>query len=250
MIIVKTAKEIEILRQGGALLARILYKVIDNVMPGVTTQELNDYAEELIRQNKAQPSFKNYQNFPAALCASVNEQVVHAIPRSDVVLRQGDIIGLDLGIWYEGRCTDMARTVPVGTVSAQAMKLLRTANKALDEGIRQVIPGHRIGDISAAIQVVSEKGGYSVVRTLFGHGVGRKVHEEPRIPNFGQPNTGPMLKPGMVIAIEPMLAIGQPQVKTASDGWSIATVDGSLTAHAEDTVAVTDDGYEILTRKQ
>jgi len=248
MILIKTAKEIDRLRKGGAILANILHKVIARVKPGITTQELNSYAEELIRQNNAQPSFKNYQNFPASLCTSVNEQIVHAIPRPKVVLKRGDIIGLDLGIWYEGKCTDMARTVPVGAISVQAKKLIRITNKALDRGIEQVKPGRKVGDISATIQTIAESNDYSVVRTLFGHGVGRKVHEEPRIPNFGKPNTGPILKPGMVLAIEPMLTLGQPQVQTASDGWSIATVDGSLTAHAEDTIAVTDEGYEVLTK--
>ncbi|MDD5342237.1 MAG: type I methionyl aminopeptidase [Patescibacteria group bacterium] len=248
MIKQKTAEEIERLRQGGTILARILNNVITAVKPGVSTKELNDLSEKLIREAHAKPSFKNYQGYPASLCASVNSQVVHAIPSPKQILREGDIITLDLGIWYQGLCTDMARTAVVGKISKDVKKLVEVTKEALRIGTAQVKPGNRIGDISAAVQKYVESNSFSVIRTLFGHGVGYQVHEEPRIPNFGQAKTGPLLQPGMVIALEPMVAIGQPDVKTADDGWSVEMADGSWAAHCEDTIVVTEQGFEVLTK--
>ncbi len=248
MISIKNQREIEFLRQGGKILARVLNTVMATVRPGVSTQELNDLAEKLILEAGAEPSFKNYQGFPAVLCTSVNEQVVHAIPRPDVIIRDGDIIGLDLGLWYKGLCTDMARTVGVGHISNENRRLIRVTERALGKALAQVSPGNRIGDISAAVQRWVESQGFSVVRSLFGHGVGYAVHEEPRIPNYGRPHTGPVLETGMVLAIEPMVTVGHYDVHTADDGWSISTRDRSLAAHTEDTVVVTDDGCEILTK--
>ncbi|MFA5106825.1 MAG: type I methionyl aminopeptidase [Patescibacteria group bacterium] len=248
MISIKNQREIECLRQGGKILARVLNTVMAAVRPGVSTQELNDLAEKLILEAGAEPSFKNYQGFPAVLCTSVNDQVVHAIPRPDVIIRDGDIIGLDLGLWYKDLCTDMARTVGVGRIPKESRRLIRVTERALDKAIAQVSPGNRIGDISAAVQHWVESQGFSVVRSLFGHGVGYAVHEEPRIPNYGRPHTGPVLEIGMVLAIEPMVTAGHHEVHTAPDGWSISTRDRSLAAHTEDTVVVTDDGCEILTK--
>ncbi len=250
MIYIKTPEEIEKLRKGGVILARILNLVIKKVAPGISTAELNHYAEKLINEQGAEPSFKNYQGFPAVLCASINDQVVHAIPRTDSRLSEGDIISLDLGIWFDGLCTDMSRTVPVGRISSAARKLIEVTNKSLQKGIAQVRPGNRVGDISSAVQKYVEPLGYQVVKTLFGHGVGRSVHEDPRIPNYGKPGTGDKLKAGMVLAIEPMVTIGSSRVVTGEDGWSIATEDGSLSAHFEDTVVVTGDGNEVITKIQ
>ncbi len=248
MINIKSAREIEKLRQGGEILARILDEVIKKVEPGVSTQELNNAAESLMQQHKVKPSFKNYQGYPAVLCTSVNNQVVHSIPKADAVLKERDIISLDAGIWYGGLCTDMSRTVGVGKISIKSQHLINITEQALDKGIESVKPSATVGDISAAIQTFVESYGYGVVRTLFGHGVGREVHEEPRIPNFGQPNSGPKLRAGMVIAIEPMVTIGDYKVQTEADGWSISTVDGSLSAHFEDTIVVTESGHEVITR--
>ncbi|MDP3964393.1 MAG: type I methionyl aminopeptidase [bacterium] len=249
MIKKKTSEEIEKLRRGGALLAQTLFEVIAAAKPGVTTAELDALAEKSILAGGAQPSFKGYQNFPKTLCTSINEQVVHVIPDEKTVLKEGDIIGLDLGLWYEGLCTDMARTIPVGNISEISRRLIEVTDKSFEIGLAQVKPGNHVGDIGAAIQQYVEKLGYGVVRTLFGHGVGYKVHEDPYVPNFGQAGTGPELAPGLVIAIEPMITVGSPEVQTADDGWAISTVDGSLAAHHEDTVVVTETGVEVLTRK-
>lgn len=249
MIYIKSKSEIDRLRKGGKILARILDQVIKAVEPGISTYSLNLLAEKLIRKYQAKPSFKGYQGFPASLCASVNDQVVHTIPNAETLLKSGDIISLDLGIWYEGLCTDIARTVGVGKITTEAEHLIAITQESLKNGIAMIKPGNRIGDISSAIQAWVEAQGYSVVRTLFGHGVGRDVHEEPRIPNFGKPKTGEILKPGMVIAIEPMVIIGRHEVITDRDGWTIKTADGSLSAHFEDTVAVTKRGYEVLTKE-
>lgn len=248
MISIKNQSDIKKLRQGGKILARILDAVSQAVRPGVSTQSLNNLAEKLIAEAGATPSFKGYQDFPASLCTSVNDQVVHTLPSSKVILAEGDIIGLDLGIWYQGLCTDMARTIAIGKIRPEARHLIEVTEKALQKGISQIRVGRRVGDISVAIQRWVEGQGLAVVRTLFGHGVGYAVHEEPRIPNFGRPSTGPVLRAGMVLAIEPMVTMGHYDLQTASDGWSIATRDHSLAGHFEDTVAVTQRGYEVLTK--
>lgn len=248
MIPIKSVQEIKIMREGGQILARILAEVIKRVKPGVSTQELNDVAHNLMQDAGVEPVFLGYQGYTGVLCASINDEVVHGIPDPKAFVKNGDIIGLDIGIRHRGLCTDMARTVAVGTISAPARKLIKATREALDAGIAQIRPGIKVGDISSAIQRYAESRGYSLVRTLYGHGVGRELHEEPTIPNFGLPNTGPEIKPGMTLAIEPMVNIGQHKVETLSDGWTVITSDGHLSAHYEDTVVVTASGHEILTR--
>jgi methionyl aminopeptidase len=267
MIFLKKKNEIEIMRQGGKILAEILNEVAKAVKPGITTRELNELAQELIFAYGAKPAFLGYQDFPAALCTSVNDVIVHAVPKGDK-LKEGDIVGLDLGILYpfkdcagcfmlgncppkkkiEGLYTDMAITVPVGKVSKEAQKLIDVTRQALEVGIEQVKPGNHIGDISFAIQQFVEKQGYSVIRSLVGHGVGKKVHEPPQIPNFGKKGEGEKLKPGMTLAIEPMVAMGGHELEKIEDGHGFRVKDKSLTAHFEHTIVVTESGCEILTK--
>ena len=252
MIILKSDNEIKILRTGGKILAKVLYEVAEAVKPGITTEELNQLAIKRLRELKAGPSFLNYgaangNPFPAALCTSVDDAVVHGIPNSEVVLKEGQIVGLDLGCWYEGLCTDMALTVPVGKVTSKVSNLLKATKTALEIAIKQAKVGNKTGDIGNAVQEYVEACGFSVVRQLVGHGVGREVHEDPPVPNFGKPGTGYELKRGMVIAIEPMVNMGDYSVKNLKDGWSVVTLDGSLSAHFEHTVAITDKGPQILT---
>lgn len=265
MIAIKSKEQINIMRQGGKILAKILDEVAKAVKPGVTTKELDELATELIFANGAKPAFLGYEGFPAALCASVNEMIVHSVP-SARKLKEGDIIGLDLGILYpfencagcfmvgncakprvEGLYADMAVTVSVGKISSQAAKLIDAAKKSLDLAIEQIKPGNHLGDIGFAIQRHAEKNGFSVIRDLVGHGVGKELHEEPQIPNFGQPGTGPELKPGMTLALEPMISAGGHEIKKSPDGHGFETKDGSLAAHFEHTAAVTKKGCEILT---
>ncbi len=252
MIILKSDNEIKILRVGGKILAKVLYEVAKTVKPGITTEELNQLAIKRLRKLKAEPSFLNYgaetgHPYPAALCTSVDDAVVHGIPNSKVVLKEGQIVGLDLGCWYEGLCTDMALTVPVGAVTSEVTNLLKVTKTALEIAIKQAKVGNKTGDIGNAVQEYVEACGFSVVRQLVGHGVGREVHEDPPVPNFGKPGTGYELKEGMVIAIEPMVNMGDYPVKNLKDGWSVVTLDGSLSAHFEHTVAITDKGPQILT---
>jgi methionyl aminopeptidase len=266
MIIIKTEQEIEIMRAGGKILAKILDEVVQAVKPGITTNELDELAQELIFANGARPAFLGYRGFPAALCASVNEVIVHAIPSGDS-LKNGDIMGLDLGIVYPyqecagcfmvGNCsskpaipglyTDMAITVPVGKADKKALKLISVVQTALEIGLDEVKPGNYIGDIGFAIQKYVESQGFSVIRNLVGHGVGRQLHEPPEIPNYGKRGAGPELKPGMTLAIEPMIAAGGHELVLSKDGYGYETKDKSLTAHYEHTVVVTESGYEILT---
>jgi methionyl aminopeptidase len=248
MIPIKSAQEIKLMREGGIKLAGILAAVIKRVKPGVSTQELNDLAHELIKEIGAEPVFLGYHGYTGVLCASINAEVVHGIPDARAILKNGDIIGLDIGMRYHGLCTDMARTVAVGSVVTPARKLIKVTREALDAGIAAVKPGAHVGDISSAVQKYAESRGYSLVRSLFGHGVGRELHEEPTIPNFGQSGTGPEITTGMTLAIEPMVNTGNYAVETLSDGWTVVTADGQLSAHFEDTIVVTDRGFEILTR--
>ncbi len=252
MINPKTQAEIEIMRQGGKILAQTLIEVAAAVKPGVSTLHLDMLARQGLKTRGANPSFLGYrtgnQSYPASLCTSVDNGVVHGVPSPDFILKEGQIISLDLGAWYQGLCTDMAITVPVGKISKTAAKLIRITQESLARALEKVKAGARVGDISEVIQSYVEQNGFSVVRTLFGHGVGRAVHEEPRIPNFGHKGTGPLLTEGVTLAIEPMVNIGNPEVKTLTDGWTIVTADNSLSAHFEHTVAVTKHGYEILTK--
>ncbi len=259
MITIKKPEEIEVLRQGGKILASILAEIVKRVRPGITTIELDKLAEELIAKKGGTPSFKYYQGqdgevpFPTTICASVNEQLVHT-PASDCILKEGDIIGLDIGMKYPAEgvsyFTDMSVTVPVGRVSQLARKLIKVTKNSLALGIAQIKPGNHISDISRAVQAYVESQGFSVIRQLVGHGVGYKVHEEPRIPNYIDKEQKDIeLKAGMILAIEPMVSAGDYLVKTLDDGWTVVTADGSLSAHFEHTVVVTEDGFEILTKK-
>ena len=246
MIILKSKSEIEKMAMACRIVAEVLEVLVRTVRPGLTTLELDDLAERNIRTRGAVPAFKGYRGFPNSLCVSINEQVVHGIP-SKRRLRAGDIIGLDLGAKWEGYYGDAAVTVPVGQIPADTECLLTTAREALYMGVKQVQPGKHLSDISHAIQRYAETRGYSVVRAFVGHGIGTALHEEPQVPNFGPPGRGPRLKAGMVLAIEPMVNIGHADVEILDDGWTVVTADGQLSAHFEHTVAITDEGYQILT---
>jgi methionyl aminopeptidase len=217
------------------------------IRAGVSTQELDDFAERRIRQLDARPAFKGYRGYPASICASINNEVVHGIPSKDKILKEGDIISIDLGVEYKGYYGDIAYTFAVGKVSSSAQRLMEVTRSALYEGIRKAIAGNRIGDISYAIQSYVESRGYSVVRRFVGHGIGRAMHEEPEIPNFGLPGIGPILRNGMVLAIEPMVNEGDFRVEILEDGWTAVTKDGKLSAHFEHTVLINGEEPEILT---
>jgi methionyl aminopeptidase len=237
MIILKTPDEVEVMAQACRVVAEALEIVKKEVRAGVTTDELDRIAEEAIRARGAIPAFKGYRNYPKTLCASVNEQVVHGIP-SKRKLKEGDIIGLDLGAIVGGFYGDSAVTVAVGQVDEKIMKLVRTTEEALGLGIQQAIVGHRLTDISHAVQRHVEAAGYSVVTEFVGHGIGRQLHEEPQVPNYGKPGQGPRLQPGMVLAIEPMVNMGGSAVRVLDDRWTAVTADGSLSAHFEHTIAI------------
>ncbi len=254
---IKTPEEINIIREGGRLLTQILEKVLAKAQPGVTTETLDVYAEKLIVQAGGVPSFKGYQShdddppFPSTLCTSVNEQLVHT-PASDYQLKDGDILSVDVGMRYpaaDGFYTDMARTIPIGTVSAEAKKLIDVTRESFNKGLAQVKPGNSIADIGRAVQEYVEAHGFSVVRQLVGHGVGYAVHEDPRVPNFYDAKFVDIkIKAGMVLAIEPMVNVGDYKIATLKDGWTIIAADGKLCAHHENTLAVTSNGAEILTQ--
>lgn len=246
MITIKTPEEIKIMQEAGKILANVMEKLQSQVKPGVTTLELDRAAEALILSAGAIPAFKNYNQFPYSLCASVNETVVHGYP-SNYILREGDIVGLDLGVLYKDYYSDMAITIPVGKVSFEAKRLIDVTKKALRLAIKKAKVGNTIGDIGNTIQRFIEDQGYGIVKELCGHGIGKDLHEDPQILNFGSRGTGPALKEGMVICIEPMITIGNPDLKQAKDGYGFATKDGSLTAHFEHTIAITKSGPKILT---
>jgi methionyl aminopeptidase len=246
MIILKSKSEIEKMAMACHIVAEVLQELVRMVRPGLTTLELDAFAERSIRTRGGVPAFKGYRGFPNTLCVALNEQVVHGIP-SKRRLRAGDIIGLDLGAKWEGYYGDAAVTVPVGQIPSDTECILTTAREALYMGIKEVSPGKHLSDISHAIQRYAETRGYSVVRAFVGHGIGTALHEEPQVPNFGPPGRGPRLKAGMVLAIEPMVNIGDADVEILDDGWTVVTADGQLSAHFEHTVAITDDGPQILT---
>lgn len=246
MISIKSDREIELLNKAGNIVYETHQYLKQYIKPGITTLELDKLAEEFIKKNDAYPSFKGYNGFPGSICTSVNNEVVHGIP-GGYKLKDGDIISIDIGACYKGYHGDSAWTYPVGKISPEAEALLNETEEALYEGIRQVKPGNRIGDISFAVEECAKHYNLGVVKELVGHGVGTSVHEDPDVPNYGLPGTGPRLKKGMVIAIEPMLNLGSADIVMLDDDWTIETEDSSLSAHFEHTVAVTDDGYKILT---
>jgi len=243
----RTAGEIEKLREANKIVVAALKRLERMVKPGVTTKELDREAESVIFGMGGRPSFKGYRGFPASLCVAINDQVVHGIPDNGR-LKEGDIIGLDLGAEYQGYYGDAAVTLPVGEISPRAALLLKTTREALYAGIAKVAPGGRLGDVSHAIQSVAEGAGFSVVTAFVGHGIGSSPHEEPQVPNFGSPGRGVRLAPGMVLAIEPMVNEGGPEVEVLDDRWTVRTVDGGLSAHFEHSVAVTESGVEILSQ--
>lgn len=246
MIILKSKREIELMREAGKIVHGALEEVRKSIKPGITTQKLDEIAEEYISQKGAYPSFKGYYGFPASICTSVNEQVVHGIPGLKT-LKDGDIISVDIGAVISGYHGDAARTFPVGDVDKETLRLIEVTKKSFFEGIKFAKPGHRLTDISCAIQKHVEENNFSVVRDYVGHGIGQKMHEDPQIPNFGPPNKGPRLEPGMALAIEPMVNAGSFKVYTLDNRWTVVTKDGKLSAHYENTLAITDGEPEILT---
>ncbi|MGB9893635.1 MAG: type I methionyl aminopeptidase [Candidatus Saccharicenans sp.] len=245
MIIYKSEAEIEMMRQSNQIVARILSELREMVKPGLETKELDRYAENRARELGAQPAFKGYRGYPASLCVSINEEIVHGIP-SDRKLKDGDVVSLDFGVVYQGFYGDAAITIPVGTISETARRLIEVAEQSFYRGLEKLKIGNRLSDVSAAIQTEVEKAGFSVIRAFVGHGIGRSLHEEPQVPNFGLPGHGPRLKKGLTLAIEPMIAAGHWEIEILEDGWTAVTRDRSLAAHYEHTVALTDDGVEIL----
>lgn len=247
MIIIKSQQEIDIMRESGKVTAYILSELAKVIGPGVTTKEIDEFVESIIIKNKMTPSFKGYNGYPASACVSINHEVVHGIPSSKKTLHLGDIVSVDVGCTYKGYVSDAARTYGVGQISNEAQKLIHVTEESFFEGLKYCKAGNRLTDISSAIQKKAESEGFSVVRDLVGHGVGRAMHEEPQIPNYGEPGRGPRLAPGMVFAIEPMINQGTYDVKVLLDNWTVVTKDGKLSAHYENTVVITDGEPELLT---
>ncbi len=246
MINIKSPREIEIMRRGGKITSKTLAMLMAAAKPGVTTGELDALADESIRSMGGVPTFIGYHGYPSAICASVNDEVVHGMP-GDRVLQDGDLLSIDIGTTFEGYVSDSAATVAVGNVSDAAKRLMRVTQECLMLGIAQMQPGNHLGDIGHAVQQHAESHGYGVVRALVGHGVGRKMHEDPQVPNYGDPGEGTLLRTGLVLAIEPMITEGTWEVETLEDGWTVVTEDGKLAAHFEHTIAITDQGPKILT---
>jgi methionyl aminopeptidase len=246
MIIGKSEKEIEKMRASGQLVGTVLRHLCEMVEPGITTMEVNDVAEKMIRDGGAYPTFKGYNGFPYSICASVNEQVVHGFP-STYELKEGDIFSIDVGATLDGFVGDTAATVPVGAVSEDRLKLIRITEECLQRAIEQCRAGNHLGDIGWAVQSHAEAHGYSVVRDYVGHGIGRRMHEDPQIPNYGKPGKGPKIKKGYVFAVEPMINLGSEHTKTLPDGWTVVTLDAQVSAHVEHTIAITEEGPEVLT---
>jgi methionyl aminopeptidase len=250
MIIYKSRDELEKMRTSGRITAGTIERVVAAVRPGVSTADLDAVAEGYIRDRGAVPSFQGYRGFPGSICTSLNNEIVHGIPSKRRVLKEGDLLSLDFGAIWEGFHSDSAVTVFVGEPpSSEAEKLVRVTEEALEAGIAQIRPGGRITDISHAIQQSAEGAGFSVVREYVGHGVGRALHEDPQVPNYGAPGHGPEMRPGLVLAVEPMVNLGGWETTLLADDWTVVTLDGSLSAHFEHTIAVTDDGHEVLTTR-
>ncbi|BDG30416.1 type I methionyl aminopeptidase [Parageobacillus thermoglucosidasius] len=246
MIICKTPREIEIMREAGKIVALTRQELEKHIRPGITTKELDQIAEAVIRKHGAIPSFKGYNGFPGSICTSVNEELVHGIP-GDRVLKEGDIISIDVGAQYNGYHADSAWTYPVGEIAEETKKLLEVTEKSLYIGLEEAKPGARLTNISHAIQTYVESHHFSIVREYVGHGIGQNLHEDPQVPHYGPPNKGPRLKPGMTLCVEPMVNAGSRYVKTLADNWTVVTVDGKMCAHFEHTIVITENGYEILT---
>ena len=247
MIYLKNAQQLDCMRKSGALLYDVLGRLREAVKPGMSTAELDVYAEQLIRKNKAIPSFLDYQGYPASICASVNDEVVHGIPSEDMILKEGDVLSVDCGLILDGWQADSAFTVGVGPISPENQKLITVTEECFFKGIRQAIAGNHLGDIGYAVQSHAESHGYGVVRDLTGHGIGRNMHEEPSVPNFGRPGHGTRLRAGMTLAIEPMITAGDYHVAELEDGWTIVTEDGSWCSHYEHTIAINEHGLpEVL----
>jgi methionyl aminopeptidase len=246
MIIGKSKKELEKMRAAGRLVGQVREHLRSMVRPGITTLEIDRVAEKIIRDAGALPTFKGYNGFPYSICASVNEQIVHGFP-SSYALKEGDIFSIDCGVTLEGFVGDTAATVPVGKVDEEKLRLIRVTEECLERAIQQCRPGNRLGDIGWAVQQHAEANGYSVVRDYVGHGIGRRMHEDPQIPNYGRPGLGDKIKAGYVFAVEPMVNQGTHFTKVLKDGWTVVTVDGKPSAHAEHTIAITEDGPEVLT---
>lgn len=247
MIILKSKKELKTMKEAGRIVAGAHEVVKNAIAPGITTAQLDQVAEDYILSQGGTPAFKGYQGFPASICASINDQVVHGIP-GPIALKEGDILSVDIGAFFNGYCGDAARTHPVGKASPQALRLIEVTKESFFRGLEFAREGYRLSDISHAIQVYVEQNGYSVVKALVGHGIGQEMHEEPQIPNFGPPGRGPRLRRGMMLAIEPMVNAGTDQVRILDDDWTVVTRDGSLSAHYEHTIAITDGQPLILTQ--
>ena len=247
MIYYKSAREIALMKTGGHILAEVLERLRTAVKPGMSTLEIDEDVEAFITTRGAKPAFKGYRGFPATVCISINDEVVHGIPSARRRLREGDVVGFDLGCIVEGYYADCAATLPIGAVAPAAQKLLDVTRESLELAIEECRPDRRLSDVSHAVQRHVEAHGFGVVRAFVGHGIGRALHEEPQIPNFGEPGRGPRLRPGMVLAVEPMVTMGNWEVRVLDDGWTAVTQDGSLAAHFEHTIAVTEEGPVVLT---
>ena len=249
MIVLKSPREIGLMRQAGVILADVTDHLKSFVHGGMSTLEIDEEVEAFIVRRGATPAFKGYRGFPATVCISINEEIVHGIPSPHRRIKEGDIVGLDLGCIVDGYYADCAFTLPVGDVPSNVQQLLDVTRESLDLAIAQCLPGGRLSDVSHVVQRHVEAHGFAVVRAFVGHGIGRALHEEPQVPNFGEPGRGPQLRPGMVLAIEPMVTMGSYEVRILDDGWTAVTKDGSLAAHFEHTVAVTENGPDVLTRR-
>jgi methionyl aminopeptidase len=249
VIELKSAREIALMRRGGHILADVMDRLRDTVKAGMSTLEIDEDVEGFITAHGAKPAFKGYRGFPATACISINEEVVHGIPSAHRRIKEGDIVGLDLGCIVEGYYADCAFTLAIGDVPPKVQQLLDVTRESLDQAIQECRPGRRLSDVSHAVQAHVERHGFAVVRAFVGHGIGRALHEDPQVPNFGDPGRGPQLRPGMVLAIEPMVTMGSWEVKVLDDGWTAVTRDGSLAAHFEHTIAVTDSEPEVLTSR-
>ena len=249
MIVLKSPREIALMRRGGQILAEVIEFLPGFVEPDMTTQEIDEKVESFILAHGAAPAFKGYRGFPATVCISINDEIVHGIPSAHRRIKEGDIVGLDLGCIVEDYYADCAFTLAIGDVPPRTRTLLDVTRESLELAIRECRPGHRLSDVSHAVQTHVETHGFSVVRAFVGHGIGRALHEDPQVPNFGEPGRGPQLRPGMVLAIEPMVTMGSYEVRILEDGWTAVTKDGSLAAHFEHTIAVTEEGPDVLTRR-